>query len=68
LKVTRGRRVVALLEMELGDEVLDDEDKDEGVADGFRNTYPIAVTTSTRITTAAKSMREIPLAFESIPL
>jgi hypothetical protein len=29
----RGGRVVALLEMELGDEVLDDEDKDGEVAD-----------------------------------
>jgi hypothetical protein len=64
----RGLRVVALFGMELCDEVLDDEDKDERVADGSKNTYPIAVNTSTRSTTAARSMREVPLGCESIPL
>jgi hypothetical protein len=54
--------------MELCDEVLDDEDKDERVADGSKNTYPIAVNTSTRSTTAARSMREVPLSCKSIPL
>ena len=68
MKVMRGRRVVALLEMELGDEVLDDEDENDGAADGFKDVYPMAVTTSTMRTTAARSTREVPLACESIPL
>jgi hypothetical protein len=38
------------------------------VADGSKNTYPIAVNTSTRSATAARSMREVPLTCESIPL
>jgi len=54
--------------MELCDEVLDDEDMDEMGADESKNTYPIAENTSTRSTTAARSMREVPFSCESIPL
>jgi len=64
----RGRKVVVFFEMELCDEVLDDEDKGERVADGTKNTYPMAVNMSTRSTTAARSMREVPRTCESIPL